>query len=221
MTTRTLASSAIEPGPALPPAERWRGRRTLLLLALVCVLPVAASYAMFYLWPPQGRVNNGTLLEPARLPESALSGAGGQGDLLRAELEGRWTLLLAAPAACDSNCANALYVSRQARIAQAKEMDRVDRVWLITDGSEPATEPGDKSKPGVPLADELRIAHGNADWLATLPGLAPGAIYLVDPLGNVMMRFDERSDSTAAARALTKDLQRLLKYSALGRGGRS
>ena len=98
-------------------------------------------------------------------------------------------------------------------------MERVGRVWLITDGA----EPGDEQLTGstTSLADELRIAHANADWLASLPGLAPGAIYLVDPLGNVMMRFDERADSTAAARALTKDLQRLLKYSALGRGGRS
>ncbi len=229
MTTGTLASSDVEPGPALPSAARQRGRRTLVLLALVCLLPVLASYAMFYLWQPEGRVNNGTLLEPTLLPESTLSGASGQADLLRAELEGRWTLLMAAPAACDESCARALYVSRQARVAQAKEMERVSRVWLITDGVEPGSEPGvgsgiaSEAKYGsrASLADELRIAHGKSDWLAALPGLAPGAIYLVDPLGNVMMRFDERTDAIAATRALTKDLQRLLKYSALGRGGRS
>ncbi len=219
MTTRALDSSDLEPVPSLPSAARRRGRRTLLLLALVCVLPVLASYATFYLWQPEGRVNNGSLLQPVLLPESVLSGAGAQAELVRDELEGRWTLLLAAPAACDASCAGALYVSRQARLAQAKEMERVGRVWLITDG----VEPGDEQLTGsaTSLADELRIAHANADWLASLPGLAPGAIYLVDPLGNVMMRFDERADSTAAARALTKDLQRLLKYSALGRGGRS
>ena len=64
MTTGTLASSDLEPVQALPPAARRRGRRTLLLLALVCVLPVLASYAMFYLWQPEGRVNNGSLLQP-------------------------------------------------------------------------------------------------------------------------------------------------------------
>ena len=73
----------------------------------------------------------------------------------------------------------------------------------------------------TPREVEDRVREARSSLPLAPPGLAPGAIYLVDPLGNVMMRFDERADSTAAARALTKDLQRLLKYSALGRGGRS
>jgi hypothetical protein len=227
MSTGTLASSDADsvprsvslsaPAPVLPPAARRRGQRTLLLLAFVCVLPVAASYLMFYLWQPQGRVNAGALLEPLPLPESVLSAAGGQADLARSELEGRWTLLFVAAPACDAACSRALYVSRQARIAQAKEMERVGRVWLLSGAGEPAAE----HLPGSSIADELRLAHVDAAWLAALPGLAPGAIYLIDPLGNVMMRFDDQADTTLAARALTKDLQRLLKYSALGRGGRS
>ena len=216
MSSGTLASPDTEPVGPVPPALRRRARRTLLLLALVCVLPVLASYFMFYVWQPQGRENNGALLQLTPLPQSGLPGLGGQPALTRAELEGRWTLVVAAPAACDAACARALYVSRQARIAQAKEMERVGRLWLVSDGAEPAAD----HLPGTSVADELRIARADAAWLAALPQLAPGTILLVDPLGNVMMRFDDRADATAAARALTKDLQRLLKYSALGRGGR-
>lgn len=217
MSSGTLASPGTEPlGPVPPPARRRRARRTLLLLALVCVLPVLASYFMFYVWQPQGRVNNGELLSLTPLPQSGLSGLGGQPALTRGELEGSWTLVVVAPAACDAACARALYVSRQARIAQAKEMERVGRLWLVSDGVEP---PADRL-PGASVADELRIARADAAWLATLPQWAPGTIHLVDPLGNVMMRFDDRGDTTVGARALTKDLQRLLKYSALGRGGR-
>lgn len=216
MSSGTLASPDTEPLGPVPPALRRRARRTLLLLALVCVLPVLASYFMFYFWQPQGRVNNGALLPLTPLPQSGLPGLGGQPALTRAEVEGRWTLVVAAPAACDAACARALYVSRQARIAQAKEMERVGRLWLVSDGAEPAAD----HLPGASVADELRIARPDAAWLAALSQGAPGSIHLVDPLGNVMMRFDDRTDATAAARALTKDLQRLLKYSALGRGGR-
>ncbi|KAI5913254.1 hypothetical protein [Thauera sp. 2A1] len=196
------------------PGQRRRSRRTLILLAIVCVLPVLASYFTFYLWQPQGRVNHGTLLTPAMLPATVLDGVSGQAPLARAELERRWTLVFAAPAACDAACARALYVSRQARLAQAQDAERVARVWLVTDSGTPAA-------PALAAQEGLRLARADAAWLAALGADAvAGAVFLVDPLGNVMMRFDDDSDSIRAARGLTKDLQRLLKYSALGRGAK-
>ena len=206
-------SSLADPAAAKRIVDRRRGRRTLLLLAFVCVLPVVASYLTFYVWPPQGRVNHGELIAPVALPATTLSGAGGQAGLTRTEFEGQWTLLMVAPADCDATCERALYVSRQARLAQAKEMDRVSRVWLISGDADPAAD-------RLAKHEELRLARADASWLAVLPSVAPGSIWLVDPLGNVMMRFADETDTTRAARDVTKDLQRLLKYSALGRGGR-
>ena len=213
MTTAQLDSPVAESRPAATDADRRRGRRTLLLLAFVCVLPVIASYFMFYVWQPQGRVNHGDLLTPALLPETVLPGAGGQPSLQRSEIEGRWTLLFVAPAACDEACGRALYVSRQVRVAQAKEMDRVGRVWLIADAADPDPVMLEKH-------EDLRLARADGAWLAALQSAAPGSVWMVDPLGNVMMHFVDEADSTLAARGMSKDLQRLLKYSALGRGGR-
>lgn len=197
-----------------PPAAVGAGRRTLLLLGLVCVLPVLASYLAFYVWQPSGRVNHGELLTPAPLPDSALAGVAGQPTLTRVGLEGRWTLLYAGPAACDAACEASLYAMRQARLAQGKEQERVGRAWLLTTGDAPA--------PALIAAhSDLRLARAESDWLALLAGGA-GGIYLVDPLGNVMMRFHPVGTSeavTESARGMIKDLQRLLKYSALGRGG--
>lgn len=216
MSSASLAS----PEPQSPHVDVRRGRRTLLLLAFVCLLPVAASYTMFYLWPPQERVNHGELIAPVALPASALAGAAGQPALPRSEIEGRWTLLVAGPAACDDACERALYVSRQARLAQAKEMDRVARLRVLTDDGavSNAAIAADEAHEGV------RLARADAAWLATLQGagLVEGGsgLFLVDPLGNLMMRYGEASDATAHARGVTKDLQRLLKYSALGRGGK-
>lgn len=206
--------SVPRPAPPSPAAVR-RGRRTLLLLAFVCALPVLASYLMFYFWQPEGRVNHGELLRPTALPQHALPGAGGQPALQAAELHERWTLLMVADSACDAACERALYASRQARIAQAKEMERVARLWLLSD---------DGDLPPAQLAErfsahgDLRVARADPAWLASLPGAQAGAIFLVDPLGNVMMRFDDQPDAVREAREIVKDLQRLLKYSALGRG---
>lgn len=200
-------------GGATPAARR--ARRTLLLLAIVCVLPVFASYFAFYVWQPQGRVNHGALLSPTALPQTVLAGAAGQPALSRGEFERQWTLLVAAPAACDAACVRALYVTRQARLAQAKDMERVGRVWLLTDGAQPSADI-------LNGQDGLRVARADSTWLAVLAGADAGTaqVFLVDPLGNVMMRFADDADTTRAARGVTKDLQRLLKYSALGRGGR-
>lgn len=207
-----------EPGsrPAQPsPAAVRRGRRTLLLLAFVCVLPVLASYLMFYFWQPESRVNHGELLPPTPLPQHVLPGAGGQPALRAAELRDRWTLVMVAGSACDAACERALYVSRQARIAQAKEMERVARLWLLSDdGDLPAAQLAERFS----AHGDLRVARADSAWLARLPGAQAGTIFLVDPLGNVMMRFDDQPDAVAEARELIKDLQRLLKYSALGRG---
>lgn len=218
LTLLPAAGDPSQPAPTQGPeptaAMRRRARRTLVLLAVVCVLPVLASYLAFYVWQPQGRVNHGTLLAPTALPATILPGAGGQAPLRRGELERQWTLLVAAPSACDAACARALYVSRQARLAQAKDMERVGRVWLVTDAGDPAADV---------LAEQhgLRLARADAAWLAALgDGGKAAQVFLVDPLGNVMMRFVDDADTTRAARGLTKDLQRLLKYSALGRGGR-
>ncbi|QDF98691.1 hypothetical protein CJ010_20180 [Azoarcus sp. DD4] len=211
MSTGQLTEALIDPR-----AERAgsRARRTLLLLALVCALPVVASYLAFYFWPPSGRVNHGELLVPAALPTGPLAGIGGQAPLRRAELEGRWTLVYVGSAGCDRACETSLYAMRQARLAQGKEQARVGRLWLLADGGQPRREI-------TSLHPDLRLAPAVDDWLAQLPGAARGVhLYLVDPLGNVMMRFPPVTDGDAAAaevRGIVKDLQRLLKYSALGR----
>lgn len=203
----STAADAFPPADPIDPAQRRAGRRTLLLLAFVCVLPVAASYLAYYVWQPSGRTNYGELLEPRPFPDGVLAGLVGQGDLARGELLGKWTLVFASPGACDAACADRLYLMRQSRLAQAKEMERVARLWLVADGGDPAPAT-------LSAHDGLRVARATPDWLARLPGAAAGQhVYLVDPLGNVMMRFPADADP----RRVVKDLQRLLKYSGLGR----
>ena len=181
-------------------------RFTLALLALVCTLPVAASYLTYYLWPPTQQMNYGDLLSPTPLPEGAVSPIAGlpydpQG------LRGHWVLIYAGPAECDGACAEALYFMRQVRTAQGKEMERVKRLWLVTDGGVP---------PAAALAEQrgLEVARMDSAWLSRLAGgtAGLGQIHLMDPLGLVMLRYPLGPEP----KRMVKDLERLLKYSRVG-----
>ncbi len=179
---------------------------TLAAIIAVCTLPVIASYTTFYFWQPEDSVNYGELIPPTPLPEATLAAPAGQAALERDAMNGRWTLVYAGPASCDETCQQALYATRQTRLAQGKEMDRVSRLWLVTDNGTPSAEL-------LATHRELRVAHADPAWLARLPGSEQGThFYLVDPLGNVMMRFPQQPE----IKLVIKDLQRLLKYSQLG-----
>jgi len=185
------------------PAGAQRSRRTLWLILAVCAAPLIASYTAFYLWRPAGQVNYGELIAPRQLPDAKLERLDGRPFTL-GELKGDWVMLAAAPAACDAKCREKLVYMRQVRLAQGKETDRVERVWLLTDDAAPeaaliAEHPG------------LVVARGADALIAALP--APRSpvdhVYIVDPLGNLMMRFPSNADP----RRMLKDLSRLLRHS--------
>lgn len=185
---------------------KLEGRRTLLLLAAVCALPVLASYFTYYVIQPGKRMNYGQLVEPRPLPAAPLAGLDGKPFALES-LRGRWVMVAVDASACDERCRAKLYAMRQVRSAQGKEMDRVERLWLVTDAGTPAPEL-------LSAHDGMRVARGAAALLPALPAEgAPAAhVWVVDPLGNVMMRYPENPD----ARRMVKDFERLLKYSRIG-----
>lgn len=205
-------SSTLDPmtPPEGNPGPRRMSRSaklTLTALIVVCTLPVIASYLAFYVWKPQDRVNYGELVTPALLPEATLRVPEGMHPVSRATLDGTWTLVYAGPGACDEACQHALYATRQSRIAQKRDFERVSRLWLVSDGTVPSAE-------RLAPHGDMKVAHAEASWLELMPGAEKGVyFYLVDPLGHVMMRFPESAD----IKRVIKDLQRLLKYSALGR----
>lgn len=199
-------------GSAVAAAQGSRFARWKMLgVLLVCLAPVVASYLTYYVIRPEGRRNFGELIQP-QLPMPALATTaldGHPGSL--AALKGQWLLVSVAPAGCDARCQNNLYWQRQMRESLGKEKDRVDWVWLVTDGAAlPAA-----IQPGVQQATVLRLdGSALAQWLAPAPGHAlSDHLYVVDPMGNWMMRFPADMDAAAAAQA-KRDLDRLLRASA-------
>lgn len=190
--------------PPLPMSEekRAKGRRTLLLLVVVVIAPVIASYSAYYLFPRDQRTNYGELVAA---PAPPLSGSRADGrPFALSELRGKWVLFAGAPGRCDEPCQRDLFATRQARTIQGREMDRVQRVLLVTDGVAP-----DASL--LAQHPDLLVADVTPDALAPLPGGA-GRIYLVDPLGNLVLAFPADPD----IKRMANDIQRLLKASRIG-----
>jgi hypothetical protein len=167
-------------------------RVKLVALFLACAAPFVLGWAAWYFkWGTGNPGNYGELIPPR-----ALSGPGFQ------ELRGKWVLVSFDDAACDAYCERKLYFMRQIAKAQGKEQARVERLWVI-------------AGPGTPRAELLvaiegtRISRAKPDGF---PGNPVDHIYLVDPLGNLMMRFPLEPDPSR----MLKDLQRLLKYSRIG-----
>ena len=186
------------------------GRWKMLAVLLVCAAPVIASYLTYYVVRPEGRRNFGDLIDPQRpipaLATVALDGAKGE----LPALKGQWLLLTVAGGSCDAGCEQNLYFQRQLREVLGKEKERVDRVWLVSDDA-PVRE---ALKPALAGATVLRVPESAlSQWLRAADGQRlQDHIYLVDPLGNWMMRFPAGMDAAAATKA-KRDLERLLRAS--------
>jgi hypothetical protein len=183
----------------------------MLAVLLVCAAPVIASYFTYYVIRPEGRRNFGELITPQRpLPDQPTVGIQGEPVNLRA-LKGQWLLVSVAGGACDEVCARHLYLQRQLREGLGKDKDRLDWVWLVTDDTPIAPT----LVPALKGATVLRVPQPELEkWLVSASGEKLSAhLYVVDPLGNWMMRFPANLDA-AGAPNVKRDLERLLRASA-------
>lgn len=182
-------------------------RRTLWLILAVCLAPFIGSILAYLYWQPDNRINYGELLPPAELPAVQFKQVDGTPFDL-AQLRGKWIYLTADSGACDDYCREKLWKMRQVRRTRGKDMERVERVWLVTDDQRPATEL---------LADHegmFAVAAKASPFVAQLPhkGGLRDHIYLMDPLGNLVLRYPRDADPNR----MKKDLNRLLKVSRIG-----
>lgn len=191
--------------------SRKAGRWKLLAVIAVCAAPLIASYLTYYVIKPQSRTNYGTLIDPRNYPIPAMGARtlDGRPEELDA-YKGKWIMLQVDSAECGEPCQKKLFEMRQLRLMQGKDMDRVERVWLITD-SEPLETQLMRQFDGTRM---LRIRpEVMRAWLPVEPGTRPeDHLYMIDPLGNLMMRFPKDADPNK----IKKDIAKLLKASRIG-----
>ena len=185
-------------------APKGKSLATLWILLAVCVSPFLASFLLYTYAPPKSRVNYGELVEPVPLVSFEATLTDGR-PLGLGELKGKWTFVQVDGPDCSPTCVEKLYSMRQVRIAQGKNMDRVQRLWLL-DGDGPINSDLLKAYEGT------LIAHEGKRRLAVQLPVATAVrdhIWIIDPLGNVMMRYPAHADPSG----IKKDMERLLKVS--------
>jgi len=194
---------------ALLPADPVkRGRITLIALAAFFALPVLAGYVVYFLdLAPGSAANYGTLIPARPLSDTILQDFDGR-PFSFSELRGKWLLVQFDSGQCAQYCERKLYFMRQVRKALGKDMTRVERVWLVND----AQAPGKRLLEAI---EGTRLARTSASPVAAEFPAERGVtdhVYLVDPHGNLMMRFPRDPDPSR----MLKDLQRLMKVSGIG-----
>ena len=211
LTVHSMVTPGVPEIGADEPRRRRIGRMKMLLVLLACASPVIASYFTYFVIRPEGRTNYGTLIQPTRsLPEAELRDLDDRTVPARS-LRGQWLLVVVGPAACDAGCEQLLLMQRQLREMVGREKDRIDKVWLVTDDAPLRPElRAALSQPGAPFT-VLRMPQAQAAaWLEPAPGHGLAEhLYLVDPMGEWMMRMPAQAEPQRVKR----DLERLLRAS--------
>lgn len=188
-----------------------QGRWKLFAVILVCASPLIASYLTYYVIKPQGRTNYGELIDPRNYPVPKLDASTLDGKPAGIETyKGKWVMLQADSGDCVEACRTKLFQQRQLRLTQGKEMARIERVWLVTD-DKPIDTTLLKEYDGTRVlrADPSKLRQ----WLPVETGAAlTDHVYMIDPMGNLMMRFPKNPDPNK----MKKDIGKLLRASSIG-----
>lgn len=181
-------------------------KQKLLAMLALLLAPVVISYVLHYSDYRPGTVNYGELIDMVDFEGSAVNQV--DNTIFRSrDIHGKWTMVTVDSGDCNEYCDQKLYKMRQVRIVQNKEMHRVERLWLIDDN--------------VTIDSRLLEEYDGTVFVDAkdselLKSFKPNEsqrlyMYLVDPIGNVMMRFPEDADPSE----MVEDLKRLLHVSQL------
>lgn len=205
MTTNKQTDGELEsrPAPATAAAAsgQFKGRLIVLAIVAIGILPLLAALYFRYVSPPSVKAIAGQPVDPVALPFELLQRLDGS-PLEHPEVSGKWLVIFAAPGACDQRCQHTLYLTRQARTAQGRNMTRIDRLWLITDSTRPAE--------GLLAAhpDLVLVKATDGKVLRLLGGSESRHINLVDRRGLLVFRYPDDPEP----KAFIGELGKLIKF---------
>ena len=180
-------------------------RAKLLALFGLFALPIVASLVTYQLYTPAETSNYGELLPVRPAPEQVFANTTGQAFRF-ADLAGKWVLVASDSGACAPACIEKLTAMRQVRLALGRNAGRVERVFVVDDTQSPP-QGLDSEFPGMKV-----VFTPSGTTPPPAPAHDRAHIYLLDPRGNVMMRFPSAVDS----KRMLRDLNRLLRASQMG-----
>lgn len=204
--------------PEIDPQARRRSRMKLVLIIAIFAIPLLLASIYLHLVRSSGGqlgdTSRGQLIQPA-VPLTEFSLGEGDSAFNLDIARGSWTLLYMPEDECGDACELNLYHMRQVRLALNHRMDRVQRVVLVESDSQLSSElvaehpglivaGGDETAQAV-LRDQVTAAEEGMDSI-------DNAIYLIDPFGNIMLRFPPDLEP----KSMLKDIKHLLKVSRIG-----
>lgn len=204
----------------MSPATQRKSRVQLVMLVALFAAPIVAAFIMLNYVKQHGvgkTKNHGDLVVPAR-PLTDINFKTADGKTLKlSALHGKWVLVYINDNECDAVCTQALYGIRQSRAGQKGEHERIEMMYVSTNGL-----PAASLQTALKEHPLLHVVYQDNDklsaWLEqfNLEGkekaLSADRVYIIDPLGNLMMSYDKGFD----VRGLANDLIHLLKASQIG-----
>lgn len=197
--------------------NRRKALLQVFFLVLIFALPALLSSYLYFFGDdlmPEGSVNMGSLVQPARpLPDQTLFAPGGEETPL-SSVFGKWTIVVMAERDCGDHCRSRLHDMDKVRQALGEDSQRAQTLLMVD-------RPDERSRPDLLIGElpRLRVMTGGArGFPPSLRALfdieAPpwGRTFIVDPLGNLMMYYPAGSDP----KWVLIDMRRLLKASQIG-----
>ncbi len=188
------------------------GRKSFLWLIAVFVAPIILGTLLFFnlekLGFEKGAVNYGTLIQPA-FPAQMHDLMQDDKPAVREDtIAKKWTMLYIEPDKCDQACTTKLKLIKRVRLLMNEQMRRVRTVFVSN--KEVGALISANDFPHLVLA---HVDMESSTFLKQYPNLNQTPIYLLDPLGNLMMYYPQENPDI---KKMIKDLLKLLKYSHLG-----
>ena len=195
----------------LPSTSRPRSRTPLVLIVLLSLAPVLAAVLAYFNpdWRPDGSVAYGTLIEPQRSipPSAALQATTLDGKPFDvATLKGKWLLIAADSGDCQDACARKLFILRNSHASQGKNVERLARVWFITDDA-PVPERVLEAYKGTVML-RVQPEQLKAFLLAESPNAAAKALaepmWIIDPHANLILQYPPNAEPEKVRKDITK-----------------
>lgn len=180
-------------------AARAANRKPMIWIMLFCASPFVLATLFYFIWKPGAAHTVGVFLDPKTALEAPLSTTQGAAAPL-SQLRGKWLLLTVTGERCTAQCLDTLYRGRQFRMAQAEYMERIQRVLLARSPQAAADGAGRLEEALVRIETDGALSR----QLPAGPAGQEGAVYLIDPNGNLVMRYDAGVDPVKAIRELKK-----------------
>lgn len=198
-----------------------RSKTPLVIIFLLSLAPVLAAVLVYFNpdWRPDGSNNYGQLVEPQRpmpaVSELQLTTLDGKPFDLKS-LKGKWLLAAADGGACPDACARKLFILRNSHASQGKNVERLARIWFITDDA-PVPEKVLEAYKGTTMVrvnpEQLQKFLTTMGVQAATPSLALAEpMWIIDPNGNLIMQYPAHAEPDK----VRKDISKLVYNSRIG-----